>query len=264
MKADFGKVSKEYAQYRNDLPEELTTSLTMRGIDFQKKFIVDLGSGSGVLTRMLFDQGAEVVGVEPSMKLIEEAKSIDIKLGAKIKYLNKYSEDTGLPNLSYDFVTVLRAWHWFDREASLKEIRRILKPGGYLIIMDSGFTNFDHVVKDTMVILKKLIPAERLKPAGTKADSKQSINSFPVEWFKEWEEYGLNMKDTYNFDYKVSFTTAEWCDRVGTLSWLLHLSKEERNEIKEKIRSHLTDIYGDSTHRISHKFHLVLMRNSSL
>ncbi|MDA1475180.1 class I SAM-dependent methyltransferase [Bacillus changyiensis] len=109
---------------------------------------------------MLYDQGAKVVGVEPSMELMKEAKLIDEKLGTKIEYVNKYSEDTGLPNLSFDFVTALRSWHWFDREASLKEIKRILKPGGFLIVMDSGFVSFDQVVKDTM----KFIPAEQLKP----------------------------------------------------------------------------------------------------
>lgn len=262
MKVDFGKVAQKYALHRNDLPDELIPSLKLRGIDFQGKSIVDLGSGTGALTRMLFDQGAKVIGVEPSKELIKEAKLIDAKHGAKIEYINKYSEDTGLPNLSYDFVTVLRAWHWFERNASLKEIKRLLKPGGYLIVMDSGFVKYDQVVKDTIEILKKFIPVDQLKPAGTKAGAKQSINSFPVDWFGEWEEYGFNLRDAYNFAYKVLFTTEEWCQRIGTLSWLLHLEDEDRNTMLKKIYFDLVDKYGDRKHRIAHKFHLVLMRNS--
>ncbi|MGE1166121.1 hypothetical protein [Peribacillus simplex] len=37
--------------------------------------------------------------------------------------------------------TVLRAWHWIDREETLKEVRRVLKDIGSFIVMDSGFTS---------------------------------------------------------------------------------------------------------------------------
>ncbi|MDF1997209.1 hypothetical protein [Peribacillus frigoritolerans] len=45
MEVNFGNVAKNYAQYRNDLPDELLESLKLRGIDFNNKKVVDLGSG---------------------------------------------------------------------------------------------------------------------------------------------------------------------------------------------------------------------------
>ena len=79
MDVNFGHVAKNYAQYRNDLPDELLKSLTLRGISFEGKKVVDLGCGTGVLSRALQKEGANVVGVEPALALIEEALTIDAK-----------------------------------------------------------------------------------------------------------------------------------------------------------------------------------------
>src|SRR5699024_10291234 len=84
MDVNFGHVAKNYAQYRNDLPDELLKSLTLRGISFEGKKVVDLGCGTGVLSRALQKEGANVVGVEPALALIEEALTIDAKKGYRI------------------------------------------------------------------------------------------------------------------------------------------------------------------------------------
>ncbi|SEJ79902.1 Ubiquinone/menaquinone biosynthesis C-methylase UbiE [Bhargavaea ginsengi] len=260
MKADFGKVAKGYALYRNDLKVDLFETLKVRGITFQGRSVADLGSGTGVLTRMLVEQGAEVTGIDPSAELIREAQLIDSELGETIRYVNRYAEDTDLPGQSFDAVTALRAWHWFDGETVLKEVKRILKPGGDLLIMDSGFVTADPIVQETMGLLKKAIPG-RIKPAGRKAGSGQSINSFPVEWFAEWQAHGFELKELYNEDYAVDFTLDTWCERIKTLSWMLHLEESERDGIMDSLKPQLIRLFGDRTYEIGHKLHVVLLKN---
>ncbi|WP_213423861.1 class I SAM-dependent methyltransferase [Bhargavaea massiliensis] len=260
MKADFGQVAKGYALYRNDLTEELFDGLEVRGINFRGRSVADLGSGTGILSRMLREQGAKVTGVEPSAELIREAKLIDAECDANIDYINRYAEDTGLPGQFFDAVTALRAWHWFDGPTVLKEAKRILKPGGDLLIMDSGFVSADPVVQETMGHLKKAIPG-RIKPAGRKADSAQSISSFPVEWFAEWQAHGFDLKELYNEDYTVAFTLDTWCERLKTLSWMLHLEEGERDQIMDSLKLHLSNLFGDRTYEIDHKLHVVLLKN---
>ncbi|MGM9921741.1 MAG: class I SAM-dependent methyltransferase [Bhargavaea sp.] len=260
MKVDFGKVAKGYALYRNDLTENLIENLQVRGLTFRERSVADLGSGTGVLTRMLEEHGAEVTGVEPSAELIREAKMIDQESGVEIDYVNRYAEDTDLPGQSFDVVTALRAWHWFDGEAVLREVKRILKPDGDLLIMDSGFVSADPVVQETMDHLKKAIPG-RIKPAGRKADSAQSINSFPVEWFAEWQSHGFELKELYNEDYAVAFTPETWCERIKTLSWMLHLEESERDQIMDSLKPHLMRLFGDRTYEIGHKLFVVLLKN---
>ncbi|WP_100372125.1 class I SAM-dependent methyltransferase [Bacillus sp. FJAT-45037] len=261
MKVDFGKVAKDYAKYRNDLPIELLESLKIRGVDLNNKKVVDLGSGSGVLSRALQDQGAVVVGVEPSVELIEEAKVIDKNRGCIIEYVNKFSESTTLENDTYDFVTALRAWHWFDREKTIKEVKRILKADGILIVMDSGFLSNSKVVVDTLQIIKRYMPNGQLKSAGSKAISKQKINGFPVEWFKEWQDHQFDLKETYKFNYNVSFTNEEWCGRVGSLSWLSSFSAEERHQILDEIYTYIRKEFKEDEHNIQHGCFITVLKS---
>lgn len=252
MKAHFGNVAKYYAKYRNDLPVQLFETLIKREIDFKGKKVVDLGSGTGVLSRALQDRGAFVVGVEPSAELIKEAKRIDECEKREVEYVNAFSEMTTLKEKSFDFVTVLRAWHWFDREQALYEIRRILKDKGILIVMDSGFTSKKELVSKTLKMIKDHLPNGLLPSPGSKANATQFINGCPVEWFKEWQDHQFDMTDTYKFSYTVPFSIEEWCGRVGTLSWLSNFTDEKRTEILNEIYSHLKDEWGKAELDIEH------------
>lgn len=253
MKVNFGNVAKSYARFRNDLPVELLESLKLRGIIFNNKKVVDLGSGTGVLSRALLKEEAFVIGVEPSAELIQEAKEIDKKEGCRIKYVNAYSEAT------YDFITALRAWHWFDSEKTLTEIKRILKDNGSLIVMDSGFISKSKVIVDTLDIIKKHMPNGKLKSAGSKANSMQLINSFPVEWFKEWQEHQFDLQETYKFNYSVNFTNEEWYGRVSSLSWLSVFDENERNNILDEIYMHLDKEYRGIKHNILHGCYITVL-----
>mgnify|MGYP002508084083 CR=1 FL=1 len=259
MKVNFGNVAQNYAKFRNDLPVELLESLNVRGIHFKAKKIADLGCGTGILCRALYHEGAEVVGIEPAIQLIEEAKIIDQAEDAHIEYYNQFSESTSLPENTYDIVTVLRAWHWFDSEKTLTEIKRILKEKGTLIIIDSGFISKGEVVMDTLNFIKQRMPEQTLKSAGTKSTSKQLINSFPIEWFKEWQDNQFDLQDTYKLHYDVQFTNEEWCGRVGSLSWLASFEEQERNLILEELHNYLDEKYQANMHTIEHRCYVAIL-----
>ncbi len=262
MNINFGNVAKNYAQYRNDLPVELFESLRVRGIHFSGKKVVDLGSGTGVLSRAMSKDGATVVGVEPAIELIEEARVIDKRAGLDITYVHNYSDATTLESNAFDYVTVLRAWHWFDRQKTMEEINRVLKEDGTLLVMDSGFISGSKVITDTVEIVKRYMPNGVIKPAGSKADSKQSINSFPVEWFQEWKQNGFDLRETYKFEYTVSFSNEEWCGRIGSLSWLTGFADKIQMEILDELYRHLVKEYGNITHHIQHGCYVTVLHRT--
>lgn len=250
--ANFGMVAESYARSRNDIPYQLFESLQLRNISFESKEMADIGCGTGALTRKIKIRNGKVVGVDSSPDLIEKARFLSEKEYLPIEYHLGTAESTGLESNFYDIVTVLRAWHWFKREEAIQELKRILKPNGRLLVMDSGFIGDSSVVVQTFSVMNKYIPGG-IKPAGSKASSKQRINDFPVEWFEEWNRYDLEVRDFFKLDYSVNFTNEEWVDRIASLSWMTQISTEDQQAAQFELLQTLKTKFGENTiHNIPH------------
>ena len=90
--------------------------------------VLDLAAGTGKLTRALAGSGATVVAVEP----VAEMRAA---LPESVEALDGTAESLPLPDGSVDLVTVAQAFHWFDGPAALREIHRVLNPGGRLALL---------------------------------------------------------------------------------------------------------------------------------
>jgi SAM-dependent methyltransferase len=90
--------------------------------------VVDLAAGTGKLTRRLLATGAEVVAVEP----VAEMRAA---LPAGARAVDGMAEAMPLTTSSADAVAVAQAFHWFDGDAALVEIHRVLRPGGALALV---------------------------------------------------------------------------------------------------------------------------------
>jgi SAM-dependent methyltransferase len=90
--------------------------------------VLDLGAGTGKLTRQLCDRGLDVVAVEPSAGMREQlALAVP-----EARLLAGTAEHIPLDDRSVDAVLVAQAWHWIDAERALPEVARVLVPGGWL------------------------------------------------------------------------------------------------------------------------------------
>nr|WP_263323737.1 class I SAM-dependent methyltransferase [Neobacillus sp. Marseille-Q6967] len=253
---DFSQVAKSYAQSREDIPSSLMESLFVRGIFFDGKKVADIGCGTGAFTRKMAMRKADVVGVDPSKELLEQAKALNSLKNYTIPYVQSPAEATGLPDSKYDYVTVMRAWHWFGRQEALDEVKRILKTNGTLIIIDSGFLSETTVVEKTFGVLTRYVDGE-LKPAGSKADSRQRINGFPVEWFLEWQQSGFELRDFYKLNYSINFSKQEWIERVESISWMAGLNPEVRQKALLDLSDSLPDL---EPYSIPHECNVCILR----
>ena len=96
--------------------------------------VVDLGSGSGLSTRLWAERADQVVGIEPGedMRRVAAARTS----APNVRYQAGYGHATGLPDGGADIVTASQALHWMDPEPTFAEVARILRPGGIFAAVD--------------------------------------------------------------------------------------------------------------------------------
>ena len=133
-KQRFSNRVADYVRYRPGYPSALIDVLRAECSLNAKHVIADIGSGTGLLSKVFLENGNRVIGVEPN----EEMRSAgdEFLAGyANFSSVDGSSESTTLPNASVDFVTAGQAFHWFEPAATRKEFLRILKPRGWVVIV---------------------------------------------------------------------------------------------------------------------------------
>jgi len=123
----FADVAGAYERGRPEYPLEAVRWLVGDG----PADVVDLGAGTGKLTRALVGLGHRVTAVEP---LDEMRAELEVAVPEAHTLVGSAEAIPG-PDASADVVTVAQAFHWFDHEKALPEIARVLRPGGRLALI---------------------------------------------------------------------------------------------------------------------------------
>ncbi|AIZ34258.1 class I SAM-dependent methyltransferase [Pseudomonas parafulva] len=92
--------------------------------------IVDIGAGTGILTRQLGALGLPMIGIEPNRQMLTQARDRD----QNADYRQGSAEDTGLAPGSARAIVCGQSFHWFDTRRAAEEFRRILNVGGPVIL----------------------------------------------------------------------------------------------------------------------------------
>jgi SAM-dependent methyltransferase len=125
---------ENYVRYRPAYPAEAVAALRDECGLMPAHAIADIASGTGIWTRMLLENGNRVFGVEPNAEMRQAGERILADF-PRFTSVAGTAEATTLPDASADFVTAAQAAHWFDRERARKEFARILRPGGWLVLL---------------------------------------------------------------------------------------------------------------------------------
>jgi SAM-dependent methyltransferase len=126
--AGFGSSADAYERGRPSYPDDAIAYLAAElGLGPATR-ILDLAAGTGKLTRLLVEGGAEVVAVEP----VAAMRAALERALPEVSVLEGTAESIPLAAGSVDAVTVAQAFHWFDADAAIVEIHRVLRPGGGL------------------------------------------------------------------------------------------------------------------------------------
>ncbi len=133
-KKRFSSRVENYIKYRPSYPLEIIEFLKEKKVLAEDTVIADLGSGTGILTRLFLDYGNQVYGIEPNKDMREAAEKF-LQGYTNFKSLEGSAESTGLEENCIDLITVGQAFHWFDVEETKREFKRILKSNGNIALI---------------------------------------------------------------------------------------------------------------------------------
>ena len=122
--ASFDSAADVYERARPSYPDEAVQWLLAN----QPRAVLDLGAGTGKLTRALVGRVETIHAVDPSPNMLAQLASVVPEARTAVGV----AESIPLPDASVDAVLAAQAWHWVDPERAVPQVRRVLRPGGVL------------------------------------------------------------------------------------------------------------------------------------
>ena len=133
-KKRFSKRADHYAKYRPRYSDAVLHYLERELSFSQASIVADVGSGTGILSEMFLKNGNMVFGIEPNEDMRKMAEA-NLLMYPNFRSINGSAESTTLAKDSVDFITAAQSFHWFDAPLAKVEFRRILRNGGWVILI---------------------------------------------------------------------------------------------------------------------------------
>lgn len=205
INVDFGLTADDYARHRAGFPDSFFDHLAGRGIGVAGQTVIDLGTGAGTIARGMARRGCRVTGVDITSALLDQARRLDAEVGVHVHYVVAPAEITGLPAASADVVTAGQCWHWFDRPAAAREVRRLLKPGGRIVIAHFDWLPLaGNVVEATERLIEQHNSAWRFGGGS---------GLYPA-WLRDLAEAGFGDLETFSYDLLAPYSHIAWRGRI--------------------------------------------------
>jgi SAM-dependent methyltransferase len=251
---DFGRYSDDYATCRPGPPSWFYERLDhLRPL--QGAHCLDLATGPGTVALELAARGSDVVGIDVSPQQVEAAKRLAAHRGFEeaARFFVCRAESTGQPDAGFDLITASQCWHWFDRDAVLEEIRRLLRPSGILAIVSYAYLpQQSAVARDSEELILQFNPSW-----GMSGES----GVFP-EQIDDVIDGGLRFVEAFCRDHVEEFSQARWRGRMRTCNGVGsgRLSDEEVQRFDAALEKLLRARYPDPL-LVEHRVWCVVARN---
>lgn len=201
---DWGRTSSDYATHRPGPPPSFYERLRVLGVGRSGQRILDLGTGTGLLARQFSRQGAAVIGIDIAAEQIATASRLAAGEGLTTRFAVASAEATGQPDASFDAITAMQCWLYFDKKRVIPEIRRLLAPGGLLVTSHfSWMPSLNAIARASEELVL------RFSPKWTGANWPGTVAPMP-----SWAVDDFDLVAMFWYDEDIPFTRESWRGRM--------------------------------------------------
>ncbi len=239
---DWGFTSEQYSKYRDIYPSRLYERLKELGVARDNTAWLDLGTGTGILPRNLYNPKTAITGVDISKEQIKYARLTAKKNGCNITYIVSPAENTSLPSHSFDCVTAAQCFAYFDREKIKQEIKRLLKREGKFISIYMDWCADGEICSKSIALTEKYNKSWKAKIA-------------PDELTADLFDKGV----TESFLCDIPFTRESWHGRMCACRGTLASMSEEQFEKWEAEHIKMLSAYPEEF-TVKHKIYITYFK----
>jgi len=253
----FDYTSKYYSKYRDKPPIELLARFKNHGLS-SESCVLDVGTGTGQIPDFLKGSVKNIVGIDISTEMIEEAKRV-VKAD-NIEFWILPAEDINEDLGKFDFITFSASFHWMDKDRVLTKCKKVLNDNGKIVIMASASSwNSDEKWERAIVeTVQKYLGKERRAGKGTFAkDDRKFEDILEDNEFTLIERDEIYTEKSRTFDKIVGLL---YSTSYGNKSILGDKVDRFETELREK----LSDINQELVFRKTIKFEYMVFQLSEI
>jgi SAM-dependent methyltransferase len=205
FKTDWNHAAGDYAKHRAGFPDWFFDRMEAAGLFRPGVRVLDLATGTGTLARGFAMRGGIVTGLDIAPEMMAQAKALDAEAGVAVEYVTAKAEATGQPAAHFDLVTAGTCWFWFDGTLAAAEAKRVLKPGGHLMIaMLAWLPLGGNVVASTERLIEKHNPGWKLG----------NYEAGIVRYMRDLAHGGFASRESFAVDYDIPYSHDAWRGRI--------------------------------------------------
>ena len=234
----FGSAAKDYANHRKGFPNAAFDELQKLGVGEFGQTILDIGWGTGTLTRGFARRGCFATGVDLDQRMLDEACRLANDEQLDVIWHQAPAESTELPSASFDAVTAGQCWHWFDQEKAIVECARLLKQNGKLALCWFDWIPLPGTVPGvTEELIESHNPDWNLGGIRTRDDYYNLCKS-------TFTQHSMKIVGEFDFVDDTTYSRISWRKRIQASAGIVALSPEKALAFDQELDDLLLKEFG--------------------